>query len=391
MNAPLEGVKVLDFSMGVAGPHAGHLCALYGADVIKIEPPDGEWGRLLSRPVDDLSPYSIVVNRGKRSLAIDLKDPEARAIITGMAAEADVIIEAFRPGVMKKFGLDYESVRARNAKVVYVSITGFGQTGPRSTLAANDSVIQAYSGFMFANRDQEGNPQRLDFIIMDVVTGLYAYQAIANALIARFRGRAEGTYIDCSLMQAAAALQAVKLMDFHIVGPTQAMYTPNGVFATKDGFITLSTMQEHHFQGLCAALERPALAADPRFCTRPLRNQNKDALLPLLRAALKEQTTAEWQRRLTARDVLHAPVRTYTDLLDDEQLKLRNAISWIEQSGLPAPMPVVNLAGAPPSASPCPHIGEHSIEVLGEQGLDTARIAALLARGVVKARASTPR
>ncbi len=160
MSKALKGLKVLDLSMGVAGPHAGMLCARYGADVVKLEPLHGDWGRTLGPAQGDLSAYASTYTRGKRSLALDAKDKNARAVLKEYASRADIIIEAFRPGVMKRFGLDYETVRKANPRVIYVSVTGFGPTGPMSDRPATDAVMQGFSGFMNLNKDRSGIPQR---------------------------------------------------------------------------------------------------------------------------------------------------------------------------------------------------------------------------------------
>jgi crotonobetainyl-CoA:carnitine CoA-transferase CaiB-like acyl-CoA transferase len=304
-----------------------------------------------------------------------------------MASEADVIIEAFRPDVMKKFGLDYESVKQRNPGVVYLSVSGFGQSGPRRGLPANDSVAQAYSGFMHLNKDAEGRPQHFNMIVMDIVTGLYGYQAIASALISRFRGLSTGRFIDCSLLQCAVAFQAPKIVEFCLEGGVQAMYVPLGAFATRDGFITISTMHDHHYYALCEALARPDLAADPRYQTRVQRVSGKDELLPQIREAFSKRTTEEWQQVLTSHGILHSPICDYSEVLGDEQLKLMNVLSWVEQDGLTGLIPLSNIPGAP-TASPlrneqAPHVGEHTREILRERGVSPTTIEQWLSAGVI--------
>ncbi len=182
-----DGINVLDFSQGVAGPHATMLLAQHGANVMKVEPLAGDWGRALGAVYNDHCAHSIAFNRGKRSLAMDMKNPDALAVARRIAEKADVIVEAFRPGVMAKFGLSYDQVKAVNPNVIYLSVTGFGQSGPNSNRPVTDAVIQAYSGLMTVNRDKDGIPQRLNMIPIDVTTGLYAFQALSAALMRKFR------------------------------------------------------------------------------------------------------------------------------------------------------------------------------------------------------------
>ena len=169
-----DGIKVLDFTQGIAGPHSTMLLAQHGADVIKIDPLDGDWGRSMGTLYGDHCAHSIAFNRGKRSIALDMKQPEAREITKKIAAECDVIVEAFRPGIMAKFSLSYDDVKKINPHVIYLSVTGFGQKGPNNGLPVTDAIIQAFSGFMTINRDSQGLPNRVNMIPIDVTTGLYA-------------------------------------------------------------------------------------------------------------------------------------------------------------------------------------------------------------------------
>ncbi|HKK31465.1 MAG TPA: CoA transferase, partial [Alphaproteobacteria bacterium] len=177
-----EGIRVFDATQGVAGPHCAMLLAQHGADVVKLEPMAGDWGRAIGKKHGEHSAYGLAVNRGKRSIAVDLKNPEGVAIAKRLAAGADVVLESFRPGVMGRFGLDYASVKTGNPSVIYLSVTGYGQEGPYSKRPVTDSVIQAYSGWMSINKDKDGLPQRISIIAVDVMTGLYAFQAVAPAL-----------------------------------------------------------------------------------------------------------------------------------------------------------------------------------------------------------------
>ncbi|MES2481141.1 MAG: CoA transferase, partial [Pseudomonadota bacterium] len=246
MTQPLQGIKVLDFSMGVAGPHAGMLLAQHGADVVKIETREGDWTRVMGRRVGDLTAFSVVYNQGKRGLAIDLKSPLGREAARQMVRQADVLIEAFRPGVMDRFGLGWGDLQPLNPRLVYLSVSGFGAKGPRASKPGTDLVLQAYTGLMHGNRDENELPRHIDFQLIDAVTGLYAYHAIAGALFDIARNGSAGRHIDCSLMAGALAYQSAKIAEAHLEGGVRPDYVPLGVFATADGHVALSTRRDDH-------------------------------------------------------------------------------------------------------------------------------------------------
>lgn len=388
MPGALNGVKVLDFSMGVAGPHAGLLCAQHGADVVKIEGIEGDWGRLLGRQYGDLNAYSAIYNRGKRSLAIDLKDSEARGMVAAMAERADIIIEAFRPGVMQRFGLDYETLRVRNPQLIYVSVTGFGQTGPMSQMPATDGVMQAFSGFMYLNQDKQGEPQRVNMILIDAVTGLYAFQAITTGLLERSAGSRTGKYVDCSLMKSAISFQACKIVENLFEGGAQAMYVPLGAFHTRDGCLAISVMHDHHFVALCQALGKEDWGGNPLYDTRAKRIEREAEVVDMVRTVFREFTTAELSERLTRAGVLHSQVLKYSEMLEHPQVRHAGAVSWVEQDGIGQLLPFPSIPGVrqddTPVVAQAPHIGQHSAEILQEWGADHDSISGLVSRGAVR-------
>lgn len=392
MNAAMQGLRVLDFSMGVAGPHAGMLCAQHGADVVKVESLEGDWARVLGQQYGDLSAFSLIYNRGKRSLSVDLKDALACAAMRQMAAQADVIIEAFRPGVMAKFGLDEVSVRKSNPNVVYLSVTGFGAQGPLSCAPATDAILQAFSGLMYSNKDAQGAPQRIDLVVIDIITGLYAFQAISTALLARQRHGTPGTHIDCSLMKSALALQAGKIVENFIEKGDRASYVPLGVFVTQDGHVSLSVRRDDHFVRLCEALGRGDLLASGRYTSGEQRVARADELLPELRAELARRTTDEVEASLTAAGILHSRINEYSDMLAHEQVQTSEAVRWQHQDGLAMALPIAAIPGAPTLAGTdqAPHLGQHSHAALRSWGIDEDRIAALEARGAIKSHKPGP-
>ena len=385
---PMQGLNVFDVTQGVAGPHATMLLAQNGANVVKVEPLDGDWGRTLGKGYGDHCAHSIAFNRGKRSLAMDLKNPEALAIAQDLARKADIVVESYRPDVMKRLGMSYEQVKKDNPDVIYLSVTGFGQEGPYRTLPVTDSVIQAFSGLMSINRDVNGTPQRIGMIAIDVMTGLYAYQAIASAVIRnlRFGG---GAYIDCSLMQSGAAFQMAKIMEHHLEGGApQVLYVPVGTMKTADGYINITAMRDHHYAALCEAMGRNDMAENPKYGTRQLRLEHEKEIMDQVRAEFVKKTTAEWAEILTEGGVMNAPVATYDDLLADEQVKAMQTISWIEHPEV-GRIPMANVPGIPKAdavggyLAECPHIGQQSREILGEAGFDAATIDQMIAAKAV--------
>jgi crotonobetainyl-CoA:carnitine CoA-transferase CaiB-like acyl-CoA transferase len=381
------GLKVLDFSQGVAGPHCGMLLAQHGAEVVKLEPIDGDWGRRVGKQHGDNCAYGVAFNRGKKSLALDLKNPQGLAIAKRLANEADVILENYRPGVLKKFGLDYPSVIKDNPSVVYLSITGFGQKGPKANLPATDSVMQAFSGLMSVNRESNGMPMRVGMLAIDVSTGLYAFQAVSPAIYRRAM-QGKGTHIATSLMESVGAFQAAKMIEFQLEGADiQSPGVPVGTFKVKDGFINLNGRRDSHFAAMCRIIGHDEWAEDARFATVAARFENEAELMPMLREAVKDHTVADLNAALNEADVLNGPVNDYGDYFEDPHVRSVEAVSWIEQSGL-GRIPIPSLPGHPrlrpgEARGHTPHLGEHSREVLRGLGYGDAEIDTLRDEGAV--------
>src|SRR5688572_18501017 len=261
---PFEGVKVLDLSQGVAGPYCAMHLARNGADVIKVEPTGpGCWSRKLGRSTGDHTAHSVVVNRAKRSLAVDLKTDEGVAIVQRLAKDCDIFIQNYRVGKIDKFGLDYESVKKSNPQVIYLAITGFGPTGPLADQPATDSVMQAYTGMMSINRGPAGIPQRIEMLAIDFSTGIYAGQAVAAALYKKAtKGR--GAYIETSLLECALALQEGAMMEHHLQrGAAEPIGAPVGMFRTKDGYMSVNARRDEHFRRFAKLLGKDEWLTDP--------------------------------------------------------------------------------------------------------------------------------
>lgn len=385
---PLAGVRVLDLSQGIAGPYCGMLLALYGADVIKLEPPQGDWGRSLGYRVGDHTAIDLTANRGKRSIAVDLKPAAGKALLARLAERCDVFMENFRPGVAERLGAGYTAVRESNPKVIYLSVSAYGQHGPRRESPGSDTVAQAFSGMMSVNRDPAGVPKSTGFLTADYVTALYAFQAVSMALAAR-PFEVEGRHLDVSLSHASAAFLAMKVIEARLEGDApRKLNAPAGSYRTRDGWIAVTLTKESHFASLCRAIGRDDLPAEPRYRDFALRAQNQQSLAPLIQAALLERTTEQWLRELQAADVLCSPIHSVSQWLEDPQTRATQIVAEETLPGMP-PIPWVSIPGAiHPAAGDArnrwPDIGEHGREILREVlMLGEAEIDALIAQGIV--------
>ena len=385
---PFEGVKVLDLSQGVAGPYCAMHLARHGADVIKVEPPGaGCWSRQLGKWTGDQTAHSVVVNRAKRSLAVDLKTDEGVAIVQRLAKDCDVLIQNFRVGKIDKFALDYQSVRKSNPEVIYLAITGFGPKGPRRDDPATDSVMQAYTGMMSINRGPTGVPQRIEMLAIDFSTGLYAVQAVAAALYKKAtKGR--GAYIETSLLESSLALQEGAMMESYLQGgAAEPIGAPVGMFKTKDGYMSVNARRDEHFRRLAKLIGKDEWLDDSRYADARARVKHRDELMAVLRPMFETKTSDEWLELLSSIDILKAKVNTYKDLFDDRQVQAVDAVRWVENDTL-GRVPMGNICGQRPPAtgdrlSHSPHVGEHTRQILGELGYGVSDIEKLNASGVV--------
>jgi crotonobetainyl-CoA:carnitine CoA-transferase CaiB-like acyl-CoA transferase len=385
--APFAGLKVVDLSQGIAGPYCAMLLAQHGAEVIKVEGiGEGDWARTLGTRYGSHTAFSIIGNLGKKSIAVDLKSAAGKDVVWRLLKGADVFLEGFRPGVIKRLGFDYDTVAAREPRLLYLSISGFGQTGPLSERPAMDPVLQAYTGLMNENRGEDGIPHRVPVIVVDMSTALYAFQALSAALYAR-RDEARGRYIDVSLMQSATALQSIRLMASHLDGGTTRA---SGVFRTADGWMTMAIVADRDWQSLCEAMGRPELAEDPRFATLAARTANVEAFYAVLNPLLAAEPWAVWTERLTKARLMHQRVNSYADFLDQPQVRETGLIQWLAQAGLNREVPVPALPGMPRQAvgtlrGTAPATGEHTAAILAAHGFSSAEIDKLVGQGVVAA------
>lgn len=386
--SPFAGIRVIDLSQGIAGPYCAMLLAQWGADVIKVEPPDGDWSRILGPRYGDHTAFSIAGNMGKRSVAIDLKKPQGRAVLERLIAGANVFLEGFRPGVIDRLGFGFERVSALAPGIIYLSISGFGQTGPKREAPAMDPILQAYAGFMANNKDQAGMPQRAGPIIVDMTTALYAYQAVSAGLYAQ-RDEPRARYIDASLMAGAANLQVVRMMSTDLEGcEPKPGFSPGGVFPCRDSHIQILVQREKNWRDLCDIVGLPDMKDDPRFNTNDNRAANIEALNDRMQTALAAKTADEWSVLLTEAGIQNGPVLDYFKFLQEPQVAATGLVSRLPQPGLPRPVAVTNPPGHAPlqpdePRAIAPVIGSHTGPVLREAGFSEEEVASLLETEIV--------
>lgn len=377
---PLEGLKVLELARILAGPWIGQTLADLGADVIKVESPEGDdtrrWGPpFIETNEETAAAYFHACNRGKRGVVADFTTTNGREIVRRLAARADVLIENFKVGGLKKYGLDFESLQALNPRLIYCSVTGFGQTGPYAERAGYDYLTQGMSGFMDITGETDGPPTRAGVAISDLFTGLYGVVAIESALIAREKtGR--GQFIDLALLDATAAILANQAMNYLASGVTPGRtgaahpnLAPYQTFPVEDGWIIIAVGNDGQFGRLCGVLGLDALASDARFATNPARNANRPELAGELSAA-----TRCWKRdallaALEKAVVPAGPINSIADLFADPQFIARGM--RIAPQGTPGlRTPIVMSESALALERRSPTLGEHQAEVLAEIGLD---------------------
>ncbi|RPI40991.1 MAG: CoA transferase [Betaproteobacteria bacterium] len=393
---PLEGIRVVDASQGIAGPSAGMMMARYGADVIKVEPKEGDWSRGITAGRDGMTAMAIANNVGKRSIALDLKHREGSELLHNLARGADVFIENFRTGVMQRLGFSYAHVSAYNPEVIYLSVTGFGQRGPMQSQPATDAILQAFTGMMSINRGREdGIPHRLECWPIDVASGQFAFQAVAMALYAR-RDTGRGRYIDASLLQGAAGLQTVRMIEHVLTGgaPVAGGAFPVATFRTADGSVNVSVLKDHLWPPFCRMIGRPDLAEDPALATGQGRRARGEEIMRVASEAFASNTSDYWCARMREAGILNERVNTYDELFKHPQTDEMKIFTWSEQA-LVGRVPHPNVPGPVPlqadtPATKVPRIGEHTREILAELGYGEADIRRMLDESVVFESAQRP-
>jgi crotonobetainyl-CoA:carnitine CoA-transferase CaiB-like acyl-CoA transferase len=386
-DAPYRGLRVLDFGQGIASPYCAMLLGVYGAEVIKVEPPEGDWSRLLGTTYGNHTALSAVYNRGKRSLCLDLKQDEGIRIARQLARDCDVFVEGFRPGVAARLGIGYETLAADNPRLIYLSVSGFGQEGPYAKRPGSDSVAQAFSGLVSVNVGNDKTPHRVGTTISDVVTGVYAFQAIATALFARATV-GTGRWIDVNLAQSTAALLGHKVAE-HVLegGAPRALNVPAGSYQTADGWMMVTLVNEPQYKRLCAAIGRDDLAGDPRFADFASRADAADVLIPRMREVFLTRTTEDWLGRLHASDIIAERILNPGEWLRNVHVEATKAAVCQDTPGVGpvySPRTPGFMGLSEDQLRPAPDIGADSREVLNDAGFDRDAIDHLIKTGVVR-------
>jgi len=388
MNGALSGLRVLDFTTTIAGPHCTRLLADLGAEVIKIEAPAGDMMRTRPPMRNGASTSFGQLNAGKKSIAVDLKSPAAVEAVRRLVATADVVVENFRPGVMRRFGLDYEALRPIKPDLVYCAISGYGQTGPSAELPAYAPVIHAASGYDLAHMAYQGaaqgaarRPDYCGIYVADVLTGTYAFGAIATALYQR-QTTGGGQMIDVSMLESmlTLTLSEIQAAQFAVAPPGRPVFGP---VATKDGYINLSIASERTFQNLAAASGHPRWLTDPRFAEYTNRRANWGELIDELERWSTERTISEVQAVFDRHGVPSSPYRTVKEAMADPQITHRRSFAEVHDAGgtFLAINPPFHMTATTAAARPfVAALSEHTEELLAEVGYTTSEIAALNGR-----------
>jgi crotonobetainyl-CoA:carnitine CoA-transferase CaiB-like acyl-CoA transferase len=393
--APLDGIKVLELANFIAGPFCGAQLADLGADVVKVEQPGvGDASRRSPPIVADADGAGFMtLNRGKRSIALDLKSEPGRAAFMKLAGSADVLVENMRPGTMRDLGIDEPTLRPLNPRLVYCSISGFGQTGPWSDRAGQDLIAQAMSGLMSITGEPGGAPVKCGVPVADLTTALYAALSITSALYERQRSGL-GQYLDLSLFESALALgvweTALYFATGEVAGPLGSAHrasAPYQAFACADGYITLGATTPSNWRNGCRALGLDHLVEDPRFVTPTARKRNEKELAALIEAVTITQPRAHWQRLMDEGGVPCGPILGYDETLAQEHTLARGMVAEVEHPkagrGRIVASPIHMDRTPPRRPRPAPLLGQHGRDVLTEAGLSEAEIADLAGAGAL--------
>jgi len=392
---PLEAIRVLDFSHALAGPYCTLLLADYGAEVFKLESRAGDMGRGWGPPFAGGEAHVFLgLNRGKRGISIDLKQPEGRDLCLRLIDRMDVLIENFRPGAMDRLGLGYETVRLRNPRLVYCSISGYGQDGPSRDEAAMDLVVQSSSGLLSITGTADGESVRCGYGVTDVTAGLFSVIGILLALRAReVTGR--GQYVDVSMLDSMISTMSSNYMSYlgsgnvpKPMGTAFPTVVPYRVFQTRDRAIAIAVGSERLWSIFCRAIGRPDLEKHPDYESNAARIRNRAVLEPLLEAVFRERPVAEWIERLQGAGIPASLVRNFQEVAEHPQSEVRRMFPTVDHPTAGrhrvtgTPVKLSETPGAP--GAPAPLLGEHTSPVLRDLlGLDDDTLAALAGRGVL--------
>jgi crotonobetainyl-CoA:carnitine CoA-transferase CaiB-like acyl-CoA transferase len=397
MPGPLSGVHVLDLTGVVSGPYATMFLADQGADVLKIEPIGGDITRRSRAVIDKAGEFSalfISSNRGKRSLSIDVKSEAGREVMAKLVAQSDVLVQNFRPGTTERLGLGPDELRKRHPRLIYVSISGVGDSGPYVKKRVYDPIIQALSGFAdIQSQPVTNRPQMIRTIVCDKTTAVFTAQAVSSALYAREK-TGQGDHIQVAMLDTMISyLWPEGMMQYTVIGAEATTMDPNDrpdlVFETFDSYITCGTISDSEWQGFCKASGDPELARDERFATPGARFVNATARINKMQEYIAQRTTAEWLERLDAADVPCAPILRRGEIIHNEQVVARGLIEEFDQPTVgrvrqPKPAAIFEVSKAV-IGGPAPRVGEHSRVVLRDLGYSDSAIDTMIADKAVRA------
>jgi formyl-CoA transferase len=387
----LAGVRVVDVTQVMAGPFCTMLLADLGADVVKIEPPAGDMTRRMPGGVDGDTPAYNAVNRGKRSVVLDLKTPRGRAAVTRLVESADIFAENSRPGVMADFGLDYPTLSARSPRLIYASISGYGQTGPDSRKGGLDLIAQGVSGIMSVTGEVGGRPVKSGIPLTDLGAALFAATGVLAALVHRDR-TGIGQHVDTSLVEAGVALSVWEATEYFSggtpgpLGSAHRMVAPYQAIQCADGYVTIGASTDRLFVRLCDALGHSEWAAMPEFADNPSRVRNRAALAERIESVMRTQPKRHWLEAFEARDIPCGPINSYRDVFADPQIVAREMVVDVNHpalgrvQALGSPM---KLSATPPAfRRRAPRLGEHTEQVLREAGFTDAEVTEFVSASV---------
>ena len=395
MPLPLEGVRVLDLTNVMAGPYCTMVLGDLGAEVIKLESLDGDSTRNFEPKVNDESYCFAVLNRNKKSISVDLKSPAGKDIVLKLAARSDIVIENFRPGVVRKLGIGYEDLKKVNPAIIYASMSGFGQTGPYGKKGGFDIIAQGMSGVMMMTGYPGGRPAKVGIAMNDIACGVTTLYGILGAFIGKLR-HGEGQFLETSLLEAGMAWSIWEFGAFFgsgelptATGTRHRRSAPYQAFRSKDGYVTVGASGDKLWRAFVTqVVQQPQWLEDPRFSQNTARVRNADALEEAIEAVLMQQSTAHWVEKLDAAGVPGGPVYTYDQTLADPHVKHRRMVYDIEHPKIG----MMKTIGLPLKSSgdltlirkPAPLLGQHTQQVLREVGFSEAQVRGLLAEGVVR-------
>lgn len=381
----LKGIRVIDVSQVMAGPYCSMLLADMGADVIKIEPPSGENTRRWPPHIDGQSAAFMAINRNKRSMTIDLKSEEGREVFYKLVETADILVENYRPGVSKRLGVDYETLNKINPRLVYCSISGFGQYGPYSSRGGYDLIAQGMTGIMSVTGERDGNPVKCGLPITDLGVALFAVYGILTSLYSR-ENTDEGQYIDASLFDTGLALSVWESTQYWVSGevpkPTGSghrLSAPYQAFKASDGYFTVGADTPHHWPEFCRIIGRPEFLNDERFKDDPSRIKHLDIFVGLIEEKTIKQPRSYWLEKFEAVGIPAGPINTYPESLNDPHTLARQMIEEIEHpvagriKALGIPVKLSKTPGKIQKAAPI--LGQHNEEILAELGLEPTALS----------------